>query len=219
MKPLRITWTFRMPVVLGDLPLHLDALLAYARVMHASQTGGDAALAHDDLPLHREGSVWAASQVVFTPTGLAGRQPMVRRLDIDALAMSKGEIWHSSRDRDTFTAGTGKFKVFDLRVDYAWMERADAWCLGHEETIRDLLGTISHLGRLTRNGWGEVDQCTISPATAAEAEFWRLRALPAGTGLELDGVAYARAVQGVAPPYWDRTRHIEASVPVEFPPH
>lgn len=217
MKPLRITWTFKTPVMQGDLPLHLDALLAFARVNESLTTGEDPAVAHDDLPLERCDQVWAASQVAFAPALARGRQQMVRRLDADRLAEAKGRC--AKMSVNVFTPASGRFKAFNLIADYAWVPQANAWCVGDEDRVRALLETIPALGRLTRNGWGEIKQLDVRPAPAGEEGYWRLRALPLHSGLELAGTPYATVIQGVVPPYWDRTRHIPAAVPIEIPPH
>jgi len=53
LEPLRIEWRLATPNKVGERPLHLDALLAFARVQQALREGRDQQglrRYHDDLP-------------------------------------------------------------------------------------------------------------------------------------------------------------------------
>lgn len=215
MQPLCIEWRFCSPLVLpSDHPVHLDALLAYACVARAERAGSEDPLsAQEDLPLAQEGGVWKASQLVFEPYTTPGLFNMVRRFDPDALAAAKGVIFDTRKNK--FESGTGKFRAFAMRYPYQWMERAQAWCFGDPEKIEDLLGELTHIGKLARNGFGKVTKRTVSVVSEPQAELWRLRAIPCDRQMELSGASYAPRPYRLRPPYWMREGLEMARLPLD----
>lgn len=217
MQPLKITWRFSSPVVAGDFPIHLDALLAFVQVDRALQDGAEQQEAYarqDELPLAQQGGVWKASQVVFKPITAPMTFPMIRRLDLNGIALDhQAGFWAGGKNK--FSMGTGKYKAFDFRAQCQWMDRAVAWCVGDKELIENLLGELTHLGKLVRNGFGKILEMTIEEAPQDEANFWKLRVLPEKSGFELPGFLYAPSFQNIRPPYWSKLTKQTAMVPLD----
>ena len=240
LKPLTITWTFRTPVVSRqDYPVMLDGLLAFAAVQRDHRENGmdekNPWGAQDRLPLGQESGVWQASQVVFTPAGDRQVFIMTRRFEMNNFAenleMTKGfseeptgheahlqarikaHGFVSKSGKNKIPSEMGPFRAFLMENGCRWMEKAQAWCIGDKEEVETLLNEITHLGPLSRNGWGSVRDVTVAEATEEEADNWRLRPLPPEAGLEHPRFAYALAHQGLKPPYWKRTEYRKALVP------
>jgi CRISPR type IV-associated protein Csf3 len=99
MKPFRVTWRLSQPVCLSERPLHLDALLAWARVREAVDAGMTARQAlstQDDLPLERavkgDSQVWMASALIFKFRSAPFLVQMTRRTSPQELAFARGQM-------------------------------------------------------------------------------------------------------------------------------
>ena len=211
MQPLHIRWTFDRPMVVLTHPLHLDALLASARVREAREED-DPVSFQDDLPLESTGGVWKASMLKFCPASEPYLVPKIRKFDNHALALDRDVRFTSGINK--FIGGSGKLKAYDMRFQKQWVEYAEAWCIGDIERVRALLSMISCIGPKASNNHGHIKECTVTIAKKEETELWRVRTLPFGSGLELEGIEYAKCSHPVKPPYWDRTNHVIAVMPV-----
>lgn len=207
MQALKITWTFTHPLVLsGGFPLHFDALLAWARVQEAEELGEEYPWeAQEDLPLEETHGVWKASKVSFDPLSQPEIFSMTRKFDLNALSLDMGRVYETRRAKNKFNAASGEFKAYDMRVSCQWMKKAEAWCVGDKDRIEELLRRVTHIGRLTRNGFGRVKTVSIESCPVEETENWRLRALPLGSGQEKPGEVYCPSQQTCRPPYWKKT--------------
>ena len=216
MRPLKITWRLAAPIILGDHPLHLDGLLAFSRVQQALQEGVENPWdAQTDLPLEMCGEVWKSSRLFFS-AGQRFRETMIRKWEIQSMARTKGLVWDGALDKPP--AGTGRYKGFLLTREGQWSKSAVAWCVGDPDKVEDLLQGVRYLGKMSRIGFGEIDQVQVEDAPSEEAEFWRLRFLPAGQQSDcLSGYDYGKALITVTAPYWDRTRLQEGLVPQDEP--
>ena len=67
------------------------------------------------------------------------------------------------------------------------------YCVGVEDGVRDLLGYVSCIGRLSGHGRGEVHEWRVEPST--EPDAWMRRPLPTPNGDQ---------EVAVRPPYWHR---------------
>lgn len=216
MIPLKVTWLLSTPVMLGDYPLHLDGLLAWAKVQRSLQEGEEESFAaQEDLPLERTGDIWKASRVFFAP-GPRIREPIVRKFENMSFARGKGSIWDGGIDKPQ--GGSGRHKAFLLTHDGFQTSKAIAWCVGDKEQVEDLLGDILHLGRYGRIGCGEVAQFSVESAKVSESEYWKCRNIPIEQGAcRLPDIDYAKAIATVQAPYWDRVAARETYVPLEIP--
>jgi CRISPR type IV-associated protein Csf3 len=207
MEPLRVECRLQTPMAESGHPLHLDALLAWARVDEAD---GDIAV-NDDLPLERfepEGGDWVWRASVMAGVVLWRQQvPFVRSYQAWVWAEDHGRTYVSGRN--TFPMGTGPYKGYDMRRGMVQIDRLAAYCVGDPTAIRRLLGRVTNLGGLRRWDAGRVGEWSVTPDPEA-LTLWERRVMP----VPLPG--YRRAMQTLRPPYWDRARHSEAWVPPQL---
>jgi CRISPR type IV-associated protein Csf3 len=203
--PFRVTWRLNQPVCLGERPLHLDALLAWARVREAVKSGvtpHQAISAQEKLPLQivakGDSQVWKASALLFRFRSTPFLVQMTRRTSLQELAFAREKIITTRKNQ--ISQATGPFKDFDLRVTCQWVEKVEAYGVGQLDSVRLLLNHVTAIGKLTRNGWGTIADMQIVHDDEAH-EKWRYRTLPSvfdPTELHYPGVGCVR------PPYWRR---------------
>jgi CRISPR type IV-associated protein Csf3 len=210
MIPFRVTWQLSRPVCLGDRLLHLDALLAWARVREAIQSGAtapEALEAQEDLPIEQavkgESQVWKASALMFKFRSTPFLVQMTRRTNPEDLAFARGKIMTTRRNM--ITQGSGPFKDFDLRFTCQWTDNVEAYGVGDIAAVGLLLEKISALGKLTRNGWGTISDLQIVQDNEARQK-WCYRTLP--LAFECTEWHYP-GTGAVRPPYWKRERWME----------
>lgn len=212
MIPLKITFYLSAPTITGDLPIHLDALLAWSVVHNAMDWEEDPFSCQNDLPLERVHGVWKASRLFFEP-GPNVREMATKKYEITSMAKHKEHVWDGGVDKPS--GKSGRFKGFLIYRDARWHRRAVAWCVGDRDEVTKLLANIHHVGKSGRTGFGEVDKIDVEPASAEEKEFWKLRNLPVSLSKEaLNSATYGRALVNIEAPYWDRTKIQEALVPI-----
>lgn len=217
MEPLCIEWKLVRPVVCRAHELHLDSLLAWARVREA---GGDWTLRHD-LPIEREVHedqwVFKASVVSFEGPSSLRMTHMVRRTDPTQIALdaAEGRVIYK---RAKIEMGSGELKGYAWHVPTQMWTSAKAWCVGDRERVIELLGHVRSLGKLARNCWGEVSSFAVHPAEDNERDRWTIRAYPAGfksskavLTAQKAGWDFAEAIGRAHPPYW----HHEKSTVLE----
>lgn len=221
MTPLKIDFKLASPVVVdSEYPIHLDGLLAWARVKEAEE-GGDPNpwAAGDDLPLAKAGSgddwVWQASRLLFVPATPRQLVNMQRKCDPDRFYgdFERG-LWKPSRGDSPPTINTmsGQLRAYQFYTSVQWMARVEAWCVGDTDRIQTLLDRVEHIGKMGRNGFGQVLQVTVSEDSTAN-DHWRLRALPNDVA-GVEGVEYAQAYHPPRAPYWDKVRRVQMREPV-----
>lgn len=221
MTPLKIEFHLGSPVVVdSEYPTHLDGLLAWARVKEAEERGdANPWLAGEDLPLERAGSgddwVWQASRLIFeaaTPRQIVNMQ---RKCDPDRFYHDFDQgLWKGARGNKPPTINTvsGQQRAYQYYTSVQWMARVEAWCVGDADRVRTLLGRIEHLGKMGRNGFGQVLKITVTEDESAQ-ERWRLRVLPDDVP-GLDGVEYGVTQHPPRAPYWDKIRRVSLREPV-----
>jgi CRISPR type IV-associated protein Csf3 len=205
MTPFRVTWWLSHPVCLSERPLHLDALLAWARVREACNAGMTAQQAlktQEDLPLDRavkgDSEVWKASALLWKFKSTPFLLQMTRRTSPGDLAFANGRILTTRKNQ--ISQGTGPYKDYDLRISCQWVERVEAYAVGELAAVGLLLNQVSALGRITRNGWGTISDMKIEPDDEA-LEKWCYRTLPA----VFDRTKrHYLGIGSVRPPYWRR---------------
>jgi len=220
MTPLKVTWEFASPVAARVFPLHFDALLAFAKVNRAEMLGIENPYAEQEaLPLEKAGGIWKASQIVFTPAHGPVLVPFVRRFSMSDFTEDSGLRYEEGK-KNIISNSSGRYKGFDLRIHVQPMKYATAWCVGSRQEIEDLLKDITSLGKYHQKGQGSIKRVNQSLAVKVdecppeEAEHWRLRVLPEGSGLELPGIKYVPVMAVCTAPYWDRSRQQKAILPV-----
>lgn len=213
MQSLHIQWELSTPMVVPEFPIHLDGILAYARVVAAEDAGEtDPWSFQDHLPLAKAGTgedwIWKASRLRIIPQGMPIAVQMIRKLGFEDLALDQGRVY--DKGPKIFSSGTGQYKAYDMRVLVRWVAQCEAWCIGDKTAIEALLPKIQYLGKLGRNGWGRIKSYTIAVDQAAET-MWTQRVLPSSmSDLVTD---YVPVMTTIRPPYWDVTQRVEALEP------
>lgn len=211
--PIQVRFRLVRPMHLPSYPIHLDALLAWARVQEAEEQGMDDPYAtQEDLPLERSGrgedAVWCASQILARPLAPPMQLVMTKRFELDALAHAKDRAFSGGPNK--LPMGTGPFKAFVLNAPVAWVGEVVAYALGDPERVGELLERVPSIGKLRRNTLGKIAERRILPDSRAR-EAWKLRVMP-------DPIPGYQPIQAtIAPPYWDKTRRRTAYCPVEIP--
>lgn len=229
MEPFKVTFTFHTPVFIdSEHPLHLDSLIAYAVMREAqSMDAGDAWKAAEDLShcLSRtdgEDFVWKASQLCFTPKSGILFENVTRKSDPDRYFNDLGVHWVGHRAKDTNPIGvaektfrintrSGQHRGYQWLSASQWMERAEAWGFGDIGAVEYYLGTLSHVGKLGRNGYGRIKSIAVEHSD--DADRWRLRVLPSNVG-GLKNTQYEPVIACLRAPYWRKTDRVVAREPV-----
>ena len=225
-EPLKITFRFASPVVVdSEYPVFLDGLLAYAAVLEAKEKNDENAWAKsEELPLAKAGDgadwVFKASRLVFTP--LANREivNMQRKSSPEMFYddYNSGLWGHpklkegAHRNPPTINTMSGQFRAYQYYVSTQWMDNAVAWCVGNKEEIERLLATLSHVGKMGRNGFGLIESITVEHEPDAETK-WALRVLPVGIA-GVSGTEYVPVSSPPRAPYWDKLRRVEMMEPL-----
>jgi CRISPR type IV-associated protein Csf3 len=225
MQPLKITFTFCTPVVREtERPMHLDGLLAWAVSEDAEAFGSDNpwrdaddlshVLERHDPPGNPEQWVWKASALKFTAAGDRYFANMVRTADPEAFmhAQDNLKLFDARRPRSYFDTQSGPDRAYQLLVPFQWMAKCEAWCIGDEEGVRELLAKVPGIGKQTRNGYGAISSVTVERDEEA-ASKWRLRSLPiVEPGPE--GAEYLYTLTALRAPYWKKTSWVHAKEPI-----
>jgi len=208
-RPLRITWSLARPMICPQHPIHLDALLARARVI---EEGEDWAHQHD-LPLEREeqGGQWCfkASALVLEAAEAVRFTHMSRRTEVTRIALDGQADGIVKLGLSEIPTGSGPLKGYSWFAHTQWVSKATAWCIGEPERIMELLTRIPCIGKLSRNSHGLIKSWDVQEDSRAE-RLWMRRALPAtfaGTPVMETAVKvadYATAMSRFTPPYWSR---------------
>lgn len=208
MQALRIDWKLQRPMVCRTHEIHLDSLLAWARVQEA---GGDWTARHDlPLEVERHGEDWCfkASIVVFNNLEPVRLMHMVRRTDPTQIALD-GNGGGLLLKMATIDTGSRHLKGYSWHQATQMCDTATAWCVGDLDRVTELLGRVQSLGKLSRNSFGLIREFSVAPAEPQEAERWMIRALPAGfeggsvvQNARAAGVEFALMQGRHQPPYW-----------------
>jgi len=228
MQPLKVTFTLSHPVVFdNEYSIHLDALLAWARVQDAIDAGSSNPWPEgDDLPLAKAGQgadwVWQASRLFFTPETPRELINMQRKSDPEMFYKDFDEgLWTIRNKAGEVVKGktppkintqSGQYRAYQYYVSAQWMSKVEAWCIGDLDKVKALLDRITHIGKMGRSGFGTVASCTVEIAPAASVN-WALRALPMDVK-PCTGVEYAPVMSPPRAPYWDKQRRVQMMEPV-----
>lgn len=213
MKPLRIEWTLARPLRVPEMPIHADALLAWAAVREAEEAGHPEPFSvQEDLPLAQEdgdgGAVWCASQLIWANSAPPQQLVTTKRFEVDELATRRGKVYAGGPS--TMTQGTGPYKAFVITTPVVWTSRVVAYVVGERERVAELLARITHIGKQRRMGLGLISSVSVKDDPTA-AERWRLRVMPRPQP------GYEQVVAVTRPPYWAQERRQAAWMPLTIP--
>jgi CRISPR type IV-associated protein Csf3 len=223
--PLRIDFDLVTAVIVPDMPLLLDSLIAFAAVQEGMEKGIDYAVSQEQLPLGCDSGVWQASYIDFS-LGFRETFHSNRRFDVNetvlaldipdndkkrasSLPYQNGIISGIRRDKWGSEASSSVNKAYLFINAARHSARAAAYCIGNPDEIRYLLDKhVSHLGKQSRIDMGRIQRITITE-DAEGLERWKHRPLP----YPVDG--YAKTFETLRPPYWKRENRQEAWVPLK----
>lgn len=222
MVPLRVEWTFTTPMVVNsDYFQHLDALVAFSVFEEAKEVGARNAIELSQDLSHifaqhesTNGSVWKASALLCTPSSATFNATMVRRTEHWDYIVAQDAGLLQGRERKAISSRSGADRNYFIYHPYQWLERAQAWCIADEDELREALGRIQAIGKLTRNGFGRIKDMTVVRDEEAY-DRWKFRVLP----LETDGakgIDYLPTRHCLQPPYWERRSAVPALEPIIY---
>lgn len=204
-EPLRVEILFDSPITEPTYPIHLDALVAWAAVEEAYENDAEEPLlAQEALPFDRAQGVWCASALSFDACAPPFTVATTKKTDLSAIAeASNGGVLRSAPNKLSINAGPWRQALVYSQCQI--VSKAEAWCVGDAQRLRELLGRVSYVGAKRRNGRGRVFFIDVVKDSSASSR-WRERILPEAA----EGYLPIQAV--TSPPYWDRARVTDAWV-------
>lgn len=158
MNKFELTIKLKSPLVTGGGYMTLDGLLA-AILFDES---GDVEHAHSSIPLKNTDGLWHGSAAIYEPQSM-GKQVFVANLramhdlEIDLVARNAVGKTHKSlglsRRRD-FGAVLNSYQTITTEI-ITWYGEGDI------AKIKDLMSTISFIGKRRANGFGEIESIDI----------------------------------------------------------
>lgn len=220
-KPFKVTIRFKSPVVLeSEYPIHLDGLLAWAITQEEADVEHESWAFAEDLSMwldsaeNKNGKVWKASRLMFTPMRERGQINMIRKSDPEQFLQDfDAGMFQHSRGITSINTRSGQYRAYQLLVPYQWMEKAEAWGVGDIKEVASLLVHLKNIGKQGRNGFGLIESVTVEADLVAAEEKWRIRILPQNMA-GMPGVDYAPAIHCLSVPYWQKTKRVVAMEPI-----
>lgn len=216
MTPLKVSIAISTPMVMPTDLFHLDALLGALRVGQAEAEHGNIEPRdwHHDLPVDRhkcENGEWVFKASAFRLTQESDLQLWMTtgRTNLNDLADYREAGLTQSADK--VPTNGSHFKSTIARTPIIWA-RLEAFCIGDKAAIQRLLDGCSSVGGKRGTGFGRVQSITVSDVEAKDCH-WEYRALPAGYHVG-NSEEYALALSALNAPYWDKTAHKPALIPL-----
>lgn len=236
---LRVECRLAGPWVPPAFGLHLDGLLAWARVQECLQQGAEAGEPDYEnilasLPLQRDPatSAWCAS--LFATVGWAGqeRRYLTAKTPVEAMCREiiAGSLEAKGGAKIDTVRGLAKNGQAFFTAEHAQGLRA--WCVGDPDDIVHLLTSFVHgVGQKTRSGFGSMIEgpdgsCWTVVEDEEAHQKWRYRSMPVAT----DGAAFQAPNSGAGlgdgilvpgvgswkPPYWAGQEMVWRPLPVRL---
>jgi CRISPR type IV-associated protein Csf3 len=215
--PMRIEARLRAPVVFID-PIAFDGILSTAVVkdimgaeFYDGQGGDRTHAGVVPLPLgikcDREIWFWRASYGLLGISCEPGVCRWKKRWDDDhhRIVDFKGK-------RERVSRKVGKYKAYDMPLIFYPVPSLVFYAVGDLRETTRLLGYVTHLGKKSSQGFGEVREWRI----VEDAEAWGkylLRALPIIKYQRKPADSWYMRRTNFHPPYWDGTRSVDCWVP------
>lgn len=216
-QPFRVELTLQGMMVVPDAPIHLDALLARARVDQDAFAGVQVippwANQHD-LPLARletsAGWCFKASwlSIEYDSPPVQYHQP--RKADVDQ--------WRAAYEQGlfkrmpSFDPARTHTKAASVLLPMRIGKRAVGYGVGDVKKVRELLLLIPSLGKLKRRGAGRVASVSVEVCDEHECN-WMRRHLPIDAPFANAG-EYTEAAGTLRAPYWQRENATRIAVPI-----
>ena len=213
MEPLRIEWQFATPWAPPHGGVHLDGLLAFARVREAASrahAGGCDGIEYDDLladlPLEMyqsaNGACWKASKLEVIGFAQQERRYLTAKTPVESMVRDIGRGLVSEKGTTVIDTKRCAFKNAAMFYTLELARGAQAWCVGDADAIAELLQRVEWLGTKGRLGHGallpyEDGRLFKLERDDGALENWKRRNAP--EQFLPDMIPTAGAIR---PPYW-----------------
>lgn len=231
MEPLKITFTLANDMVYPAMPLHLDALLAYAVTQDNLVTLGDNPSPDDllalseDMPIakHEQDGQWVYKASALAPEGLMthSRHFFTQRQDPAKMAalIVNGKVQYNRYKGEALPPLSHKMKLDLTRgaqrnllgyYSITNVPTMTAYCVADRDFVEEYLidsGWITHIGGRRRQGLGRLARVDIETCDAAQT-LWQNRVKP--FALHEDDTPIIATCR---PPYWEKANQQPAFIP------
>jgi len=215
-KPVRVSFLLRMPMIVPPAPKTLDAVLSWAAVRQAEFAGALDPLEHQHetgIARHVVDDEWCPMASYVEVVGMSEPEPFhyIKRQKLESYT----EAWLNGvlKTRPAFDSQRGNTKAGLYVQSSCWVERITAWAvLDDEDRFRQLLPWVTHIGKLHHHDFGAVRSFEIEEEATAVAK-WSKRPLPQGS--DYGAESHVMAMGGLRAPYWKRSEYRPILVPLD----
>ena len=233
MEPLKITFHLKTPVVIMDMPVHLDALIAWAQTQEKLAQGVEVDNIRElaaELPFEEyttdAGTVWKASVLVPESIQFTTTTQWVRRTDPYQITDGLEKGWLSTGKRYKPEKGykidtsSGMLKNHRQIYTVQMVDKMHAWCIGDLDRIEQLLlDHVRAIGAKTKMGHGQIREDVFGnpmieverDKAAVDKDKWKLRFMSNKVSND-----YALMRSPLKPPYWDKSSAVMGWFPLNF---
>lgn len=202
MKTLHISVELQSPIVMPKYPIHLDALL-YEALNENSDMDKDTIISLLDGILDKENGVYKASAMRF----LKSNDFPVTTFEWALATRTHWEDWQYSeheKAKSIITKGGG-FRKRVTTYDATLAKYVDFHAVGDANKIKFLLEMLGFIGRLNKQGFGQIASINISDCDQDYSFFDEngvlARCLPINLVNEDIRSEYLQIINAVSPPY------------------
>jgi len=211
-EPLKITAWLTCGVV-SDAALPIDGILYYQamRLAHGPQDmtlpGGHAGVNPQGarVPIQRVHAVdwyYKASFAQWSQPCVEGTDHWNKRFDL-----GMADLIDFAGKRGRVIVEQSRYKAYHMPVFYRHCLSVWWYVVGDREAIAGLLWSMTHVGKKTSQGYGQVLRWEIEPAPADYSQCGPdgqlMRAIPDDGGI----------LYGIRPSYWDRRNQVRCRLP------
>ena len=157
----------------------------------------------DDLKITMKETPWyyAASFAQWEGAVKEGTDHWNKRFD-----QSLADLVDFQSKRGKVIVEQGAYKAYHMPVWYRHALSVSWYAVGDIGWVREMLGTVTHLGKKTSQGWGAVKKWAVEP-WHADWSVWKngqlTRAIPEEGGIRV----------GIRPSYWAAKNQVPCRVP------
>lgn len=213
-EPLKIT-AYPQCGIISDRFLPLDAVLYYQamREQLGEQTvtlpgqsfGGpiDHAVPLKKLNSHTRQWFYAASFAQWPAHAAEGADYWNKRMDMSLIDLVD---WQGRKPR--LEGSSGRYKSYHMPVFYRHALSISWYVVGEQDSLRNLLRFVTHLGKKCAQGWGAILRWTVEPFSHDWSVWSRtgklMRAIPQ---------AESPIIYGLRPSYWNPKHQFPCQLP------
>lgn len=234
MQAFKITFHLASDMAYPSMPLHLDALLAYAVTqdnlitLDDNATNDDILALSDDMPIekHEQDGEWVYKASALIPEGpmTHSRQFYTQRQDVPEMAslVAEGKVKLGRYKGEPMPPMSFKNKVDTTRghqrnllgyFNTTSVRKLIAYCVADGDFLEEYLidsGWITHIGGRRRQGLGQLSHIDIEEDDSG-FDMWQQRIKP--FSLADDDTPIMATCR---PPYWDQTKVQKAFIPCDL---